>query len=206
MAGTKDWVPRQFPELTWNAGKQAESLALLCEYCIGTSKDARDWYERWRGPKKSAASALRLLAIVAAAVAGVIPLLGQIIPKTIGDQQVIPGINPLWSGVALAFAALLVLLDQFWGFTTGWVRYLLASQELAQELDMFCIDIEKEKISWDAGAPKPEEALATIEKCKDFLEGIHTIVRDETNEWAKDFKAVVAKLDKAAKPLRKTTP
>ena len=203
MAQTEDWKRREFPKLEWRDGELDKSLGALCGYAIGTGEDAQGWYERKLPWKRRLASALRFLAIVATAAAGVIPLLGHIYNEKSTNGST-PLIDPLWSGVVLAVAALFVLFDHFWGYTSAWVRYLLTSQELAQELDEFRVDLQNEKVSWDAKGPDRKSVLKVIKMCRSLVLRTHTIVRNETNEWAKEFRAIVKRMDEATKAARKT--
>ncbi|UCC29342.1 MAG: SLATT domain-containing protein [Phycisphaerales bacterium] len=204
MAMQEGWGFDELPELLWKNGQLAEPLAKLCDYAIGTARNFERWYIRKRKWKKHWASILRSLAIVAAAAAGVIPLLGQIFAETAESGAPSTWLNPLWSGVALAFAALFVLFDRFWGYTSGWVRYVLAAAALCQETDMFQFDMESAKVSWGDEGPTREEAKALIGECKDFLRRVHTIVRRETDTWALDFQRVVKQIDVATEGIGKT--
>ncbi len=64
---------------------------------------------------------LRVSAIACGAVAAILPILSQI--YTTDDKA---AIAPGWAAVALAGAAALVGLDRYFGFSSGWTRFMAA--------------------------------------------------------------------------------
>lgn len=65
-----------------------------------------NWYYRSKGPKSFWGVWLRFLSILLIALAGLIPLLADLIPRQFGEGSVV-AIAPGWSAVMLAIAALL---------------------------------------------------------------------------------------------------
>lgn len=206
MAKNKNWQPISFPKLIWDEGKLEEPLDELCQYAIATAEQARQWYEDWRPRKKYSAWLVRVLAILATGAAGIIPLLGPILSEATGNQSGVPGINPLWSSVALAIAALFVLFDRFWGFSSAWVRYLHTAQELAHETDRFRMQIEKAKLAWMSSGPTSTTAKEMIDMCESFVGMVHEIVGNETKDWATEFRAAIKQIDAGSKPSSQRKP
>ncbi|MEM1369551.1 MAG: SLATT domain-containing protein [Cyanobacteria bacterium P01_H01_bin.15] len=107
-----------FPsQLDWSPNQIAASLESVYEFVNNECREAIGWYYHKKRSKKFLGVFLRIGAIFAAAVAGVIPIIGEIFKE--GD---VPLISPAWSTIFLAIAAVLVALDQFGGATSGWVR------------------------------------------------------------------------------------
>lgn len=188
----QDLDPSPFPELSWQPSCLAKSLDELFHYVTGESERAIAWYLRKRKPMQWGGQLLRLGAIVAAGVAGVTPLLAEIF-----ESQGSPGVDPLWAAVALTAAGTLILLDRFWGFTSAWVRYMVASQELTAALDAFRIEWARHQLRWGGGEPEVEQADAMIGECREFLMRVRSVVGSETRIWARDFQRVLEQVDGA---------
>jgi SMODS and SLOG-associating 2TM effector domain 2 len=191
----KDLAPNEFPKIAWQQGKLAEPLGKLFDCVVKEANDSIQWYTQRRKPKQLGGQILRVGAIVFAAIAGLVPVVGEIFQDGNGR----PGIPPGWATVALGIAGLLVLLDRFWGFTSAWVRFMLSQQELGEALSKFEFEWEQDKISWEGQEPTVKQASAMIANCKAFMLQIHAIVRRETNMWAAEFQSVVAMVDQNAK-------
>lgn len=198
MTLTADLKPKQFPQLSWSDGDTVASLDQLCKYVTGEANEAINWYERRRAWKKRGARFFRVGAILATAVAGVIPILSEIFKASPGWP-----ISAGWASIAVAGALLLITLDRFAGFTSAWVRYLLAGQELGQILEAFRMEWEEEKLAWGGPQPTLEQTKVMVAKCKAFLIRVHALIREETLEWAVEFENVVRQIDRAAKPAAK---
>jgi hypothetical protein len=191
----KDLTPNEFPKIVWEPGKLAEPLEQLFACVVKEANDAITWYNVRRKPKQYGGQILRVGALIFAAIAGLVPILGEIFQ----DSERRPGIAPAWATVALGVAGLLVLLDRFWGFTSAWVRFLLAQQELSEALRNFEFDWAKEKILWAGTEPNIPQATAMIVSSKTFILQVHAIVRRETNLWASEFQNAITMVDQTAK-------
>jgi conflict system pore-forming effector with SLATT domain len=143
MRNPEDLTPNEFPKLAWQPGALAKPLDLLFDCVVKEASNSIEWYKIKRKPKQIGGQILRVGAIIVAAVAGLVPVVGEIFQDN-GKPRIAPG----WATVALAIAGLLVLLDRFWGFTSAWVRFMLSEQELGDALRKFQFDWEQDKISW----------------------------------------------------------
>jgi len=152
------------------------------------------WYQAKRQPAKRKGQALRMGAILLGAVAGLAPILAELFA-----QNGVPGINPLWSTVAMGVAGTFVLLDKFYGYTNSWVRYLLAERRLQEELKRFYCDWEVEQLAWKTPEPTSEQAAAMVKRCQRFLLQAHAVIAQETQAWVAEFQGVLRQLDEAAK-------
>jgi hypothetical protein len=93
----------------------------------------------------------------------------------------------------------LLLLDRFFGFSTGWMRYMateLQLRQIAQELQM---EWETQRASWKGDPPGEEQVQEMMARCRTFVSQVNTIVRDETNAWMAEFQSALSQIDEAAK-------
>lgn len=135
-----DLGPTERLQLSWEAGQIVTSLEALFERITEEAESAINWYLRAKRPKKCCAIWLRVGSIASVTVAGIIPILSQMF--TVEGR---PRIQPAWATVALGVAAALVLLDRFFGFSSGWMRYIATELNLRQLNQEFQLDWEAEK-------------------------------------------------------------
>jgi|GEM_PF-1170868 len=189
--------PRPFDAAPiWIAGKEAESLTTIFNVVRGHAVDTMQWYLRAKEGSKIGARCVRLGAIILAAGAGIIPTLSQMqLSQTNGRPLVEPG----WATVALATAALLVLLDQFFGFSSAWMRYMGTEMLIRRSFDEFQFDWEIEKSSWTNGTPPPAQIPIVLGRFRTFITQVNAAVEQETAAWIADFKTTLMTLDQSVK-------
>ena len=191
----KDLKSGDFPALHWEAEKLAEPLDQLCTYAKNQAQQSIDWYFRKRQLRRHFCRIFRLSAILLTAFAGLLPMINEIA----GPQQVL---HPLCAAVALGVAATLILLDRFYGFTNGWIRYLLTARQLIEALEAFHFEVERHKLSWGNPEPTPEQATMLLEQIWQFHKKALGIVNDETKGWAAEFTEAIKQLDEQVKTDR----
>ncbi len=179
----------KFDELSWKPSEYIDSLDKLYKYVLTETNSAMQWYSEKRRNKKVWGCGLRIGAVIATGVAGIIPVISQIAVS----------VNTLWATVAIAIAAILIALDRFAGFTSGWVRYMLAELEINQIQEAFYFDWEKSRFSYAETDPTPEQVKESLSQCKDFLLKVRGVVNDETSLWASEFQTALKEIEKATK-------
>ena len=191
----KDLKSGNFPALQWEAGKLAEPLDQLCAYAKSQAQQSIDWYFRKRQLRRYFCRIFRLSAILLTAFAGLLPMVNEIV----GSQK---ALHSLWAAVALGIAATLILLDRFYGFTNGWIRFLLTARQLIEALEAFHFEVERHKLSWGNPEPTPEQATMLLEQIWRFHKKALGIVNDETKGWAAEFTEAIKQLDEQVKTDR----
>ncbi|TCI04875.1 MULTISPECIES: SLATT domain-containing protein [Corallincola] len=183
-----------FPEdLQWTTEEQsAQALSQLFHYANRRCDGFREWYLKRIAVKKRAALSTRLGAIMSTTMAGIIPMLSTL-PMFAQSEW----LHAAWSSVALAVAALLVALDKFAGYTSGWIRYTLTEQKLRQRQQQFCFDWQRIKVLNTTDKP--------LEEVHQFLTDTQSLVHEETQQWAKEFQQHLSQWEKSgmASPTRK---
>lgn len=190
----KDFKPQEFPTFAeWGDLSSAANVAKLREYAEGLAQDAINWYYNGRHVRRILCRTCRFLAIVLTATAGILPILMEAYPSL--------RIRAMHSTLCLALAALWIALDRFWGFTSGWVRYLQTGQEISALVDGFRFDITHVQLSWSNGKPSSAQAEDCLLRIRAFVLQLHSIVRQETNAWAAEFAAALKDFDEQTKSL-----
>lgn len=188
-----DLRPARRSDLKWDAEYAEESLNTLFERAEQHGVQAIDWYLTAKRSKKRAAQGLRLGAIGATAAAGILPMLTQILVKTDGQLP----LQPVWASVALGVAALLVAIDHFFGFSSGWMRFITTEHHIRQILHQFQLDYDAERATWQGKPPTPEQVQRVLQCCRLFLTEVDGIIRKETEQWVVEFQSVLKQIDEA---------
>jgi hypothetical protein len=92
--------------------------------------------------------------------------------------------------------------DKFAGFTSGWVRFMLAEMELTRLRDGFRFDWQSARLAWQDGNPNKIQAAEMLARAKKFMEECGAVVAEETKVWAAEFQGVIRNLDDAAGKTR----
>jgi hypothetical protein len=190
----KDLIAEGFPrKLDWHTEQRWNSLDLLYDFVIRECEKAVNWYYLSKKSKSWLGYILRAGSTLAIAVAGVIPIIGEIYERSDGS----PLISPAWATVALAIAALFVALDRFGGYTSGWVRYVRTAQRLCILQADFCLDWEEYRFR----CPQltAEETREGILLCRTFLQNVNLEVQNETSAWAQEFQQALLEVDGLSK-------
>lgn len=184
-------------EFAWDSQNLAETLDKIVKSSEAHGVSAIDWYLTKKRRKKNTAIFLRFTVIVATAVAGVLPMFAQLsVAKSDAAQSSPWFVEPVWASIALAVAAFMLALDKFFGFSSGWMRFISTEHQIRQALHEFRLDYRIAQASWPSGQPKPEHTHQLLTRCKAFLTQVDTFIQNETNEWMKEFKDNLKKLNK----------
>lgn len=190
----------EYPKIIWKEDKLEECLKALEDYAIDFGTRNKEYYRNNSAYKRSLAKGLRILAILASAVAGVLPVLSQIS----ANNNKYP-IDPAWATVAVTVAITAIGLDRFFGFSSGWVRFITTEIKIESKIEQLRLSIENERFSWQGQPPTFDKAKATLGIIISFLNEISEIVKDETNTWVIEFQNVLQKLNEDLKVEAETT-
>jgi hypothetical protein len=198
---SRDIIPREFPQLNWAKERTAESLGLLRAYVIEDAQQALQWYSSKRGVKKRMAQCLRCLAIAFTGGGGLTPLFSKL---TEVDGS--PWFDPIFGAIFLGLAAILILLDKFFGFTSGWVRFMKAEQQIGRLLKGFLFEYDQLRLTWPETGASSEQTLRCLTLCRTLVLDVDGVVQRETDAWVAEFQQVLKQIesaaDQAAQPAR----
>ena len=97
-----------------------------------------------------------------------------------------PDLQP-WGYLLIGIGGGLLLFDRLFGISAGWMRFIIAAFEIDALLDDF--RMRWLKIPLEA---KDNEAIDTfrahIVAAEDAINGIHTIILQETGAWRSEFQ------------------
>ena len=183
--------------LKWDLQNLETSLDKLFKFTLGKGQGSVAWYQRKSAPKRNWAQITRVTSIVAAAIGAIWPVLSQM---PVGENAAVEiFFNPAWASVALAIAAAAIALDKFFGFSSGWMRFITSQMQIQKLLDAFEYDWMKERASWHDQQPSYEQAQVMIAKCAALAANVAKIEEDETRAWTQEFRSALENLEQTSK-------
>lgn len=197
MAKRKDITTN---DLAWEPGDITVSLEGLFKFVKGRVTGAIDWYLKSKKCKKRWAILLRVISILLASAAALIPILSQIILSEKGEQI----IAPAWASVALVLAGVFVALDRFLGYSSSWIRYISTELRLQTLLDKFQVEWQCERSKWKETGPEDEQIQAMCTKAKELIQQADKLILEETNKWITEFQSVLKQIDELVKTKEET--
>jgi hypothetical protein len=191
----RDVRPHIFPDITWKNVDPVESLDKIYKYVIHTSENGSNWYYIKRNHKRRMGVTIRYGAIFLTAFAGLYPLIITIVH----NLCITTNLDPTWSAIAIGVAALLFAVDKFGGYTSAWIRYVVAGQNIDNERELFYLKWQAGLQKFETSPDSIEQVQPMIEECRSFLARIQTIISNETNQWVTEFQNALKNIEDSAK-------
>lgn len=179
----------------WNDSDPMASLASLFGSACARAQEQIGWYKthvRW---KRRFSWCLRAAALIFISIGSLLPLAGAA-SLTLGLSP-----NKVYFGfgyVAFAIAAGCVGFDRFFGFSSGWLRYIKTQLILESGFDQFRLDWVSLLAKVAGGKPTPDQVQTMIKRLETFVQFTDSQVQQETNAWILEFQTNLAELAKAA--------
>jgi len=188
--------------LKWDEYKEKqphEALASIYAYITSSSKEICEWY--WKSIKSK-----RKAALLARGVAFGLVILGtafQIYATTLEP----PSAKLWWSQFAiasLAVAALVLVGDRAFGWSSGWTRYITTVTTMENLTRAFQLEWAKHLVS-KAGPLDTADIKALFDLARGLEQELLKLQADETTKWVTEFNAGIALLESAIKTQREET-
>lgn len=192
--------------LKWGTKEEIqESLKELYGYAEGVAEEAIYWYGYSKRKKAWKSRLLRFLAIILTAVGGLTPIissLGWSTQKAAGTQELNIGqLGYLFLGLAAACIG----LDRYFGFSSGWMRYITTKMTLERTMSEFRFDWAMMVAKFGAKEPTPDQVQLMIQRGKEFLSVVNNYLNQETQEWVSEFRTNLAEIERTAKAQAETS-
>src|ERR1051325_341596 len=196
----------QVQNLKWKTDEEIQtSISALYQYAEASANDAIEWYRKSKRHKAQASQLLRFLAIVLTTIGGLTPIIGGLGLSTLqlrGTFNINVGqLGYLFLGLAAAWVG----LDRFFGFSSGWMRYLTTKMTLERALSEFRLDWAMMVAKLGEKSPTLDQVQLMIQRVKEFLLAIDNQVEQETQSWVSEFKTNLAEIEKTAKTQGEAT-
>lgn len=179
---SKDLVHQPIQQLLWDKENRQTSLNTLYQYAVCQALQSIQWYLTKKQSKKTGARLLRFFTIICVMVAGVIPILSDIMAI---DGEL--SLNPSWASLALIIAASLIGLDRYYGLSNSWMRFLTTEKKISKALQAFQIDWEIYNAELKGYTPDDRQLGDMLAKCQTFLATLNEMIDNEITEWRTQF-------------------
>jgi len=181
-------------ESLWKPEQILESIEQIRRDAKTFANDAVAWYYGKKNSKARASQVCRALSIIFISIGSLMPVLGSV--GVISTK--IPGLSE-WGYVFLGVGAAFIALDKFFGFSSGWTRYVLTAQIIQKTIYSFDLDWTKLQARLGNRAPGPSEIDEFLQIAKTVYESIMGQVAQETQQWAAEFQQSIADLESMTK-------
>jgi len=165
-------------------------LVDIHRYVLENAQREVGWYASSLGSKRRWSRILRGGALLFAAAAAALPLVNTaLLEASSGGSEPLP---TTLVTLFLALASGLVVYDKFWGFSSGWLRYMKTRQLLENRIEAFHLDWAA---AWSASSAPERDPAAFFPLARAFLDDINLLVGEETNAWIQEFNASLQSLE-----------
>ena len=195
--------PPQWTPPSWQPEQVQKCLDSMRQYVESDVEGAIHWYYAKKPWKAWASQLLKFLTLVATGLGGLLPIVSAtgIFSSGLPEAQrqlrnlQVNQIGYLCFGLAAAFLA----FDKYFGYSTGWMRYITTAMSLETALRNFRLDWAR-TTSGLAGAPPSGAVLESLlQKIQDFCAAARTLVEKETQAWVMEFQTNLSQLEREAK-------
>lgn len=202
----QDIVVTKFERLQWHTPEESEgSINELYRYAEANAQNAIGWYLYNKKSKSWWSRRLRLFSIFLATLGGLAPVVLSIgwLSFDTGEQQqwgssaaaIVGQLGYLW----LALAAGCIAIDKFFGFSSGWMRYMKTAQSLMNSLSEFRLDWAMMVSQLGEKSPTNDQVQLMIQKLKEFILAVDALVEQETLAWIAEFQTSLSEIERTVK-------
>lgn len=179
-------------EWKWNPGQGEAALLKIHDGVMQKVQGIIQWYYDKKKWKAWWSQLLRAAAIVLTTVGGLIPLVSSLGWLTFISIDKSGQLPYLFLGVAAGCVG----LDKFFGFSSGWIRYITTALALEKARDAFNLDwiALETKANLNPGERLPQ----MLQRLSQFSSLIDTLVEQETQAWVNEFQSSLSQFEKAA--------
>jgi hypothetical protein len=188
--------------LEWTDQQREPSISAIADQASKKAREISEWYLSKKARKQRWAVRYRGGAIICTAVAAVLPVLSQM---QVNVPLLGTSVQPALASIVLALAGTLIALDQFGGFSSAWMRFVAAEMKIKSLHSEFELDYQAERASWRGQPPTDEQMQRALSRIKIFVQGMNSVVEDETNTWIQEFKATLKTIEDQAKSAAEAT-
>ena len=130
------------------------------------------------------------------ALTGILPIIQQLVGNYIDSIKNIP---PAALSLSVALAGILLALDKFFGYSSGWIRYITTEMAIKQAQEQFELDWQAAYASFGGKEPTNEQVQAVIAMIRTFTGRLNTLISNETAQWVAEFKESLRQMDEQSK-------
>ena len=187
-------LPTELWNLSWKDLDLDSSLVVLRGYVESEARRQIDWYLRKMKLKSLASTVLRFVAIALFVVGALVPVLkATLMPDTV---KRLPFDFAEAGYLLIGIAGGCIALDRFFGYSTGWIRYMTSALALDKSLEEFRMEWARHLAKLRGGLPNEIQLDQLLLTCETFSLAIRSQVEQETKAWVIEFRSNLAQLER----------
>jgi hypothetical protein len=195
----KNITPIPFPgKVGDDEAAKSTYVAEIYQYACKKAEGTINWYLKKKTSKQNISRFLRFLAISLTTIGGLVPLIiaSNVLPEATPQKAIGYG---QFGYIALALAGACVFIDKFFGFSSGWMRYVITAMTLHRLRDEFNLDWAIISSSAQSQPPNASVREIMLKRVQIFLLDVMREVESETATWAAEYSTSLAELEKSTK-------
>jgi hypothetical protein len=186
--------PIDLSKLSWKDPDVEKSLSVLNQYVEDEAQKQIQWYWDKKRAKAHMSMFLRFVAIILFALGGLVPIVKATLPPALSAK--FPFDFGQSGYLLIGIAAGCIGLDRFFGYSTGWIRYVTTAMAIEKSLEEFRLEWTRNMAKMRGAAPTPEQLETLIQTCAVFSLAIKSQVEQETKAWVVEFQTNLSQLEK----------
>ena len=184
----------QLWNLSWKDLDIDSSLMVLRGYVENEAQRQIDWYYGKMRLKSLALTVLRFVAIALFVVGALVPVLkATLTPDAV---RKLPFDFAEAGYLLIGIAGGCIALDRFFGYSTGWIRYMTTALAIDKSLEEFRMEWARNLAKLRGGAPTEIQLDQLLLTCETFSLAIRSQVEQETKAWVIEFRSNLAQLER----------
>jgi hypothetical protein len=185
----------------------ARALEYIRQYAEKKILAEWSWYHDKKQFNAGRSQWIRWLALVFTIVGGLIPLLIALFSGRPEWPWFMTAFGAIRIGqigyLVLAIAAGFILMDRYFGYSTAWMRYIVAMQTIEKAREGFRLDwtvLARRLPLVTAGTPEQTELLERmIQRARALILEVKDASEKETQAWIVEFQSSLSQLEKDLK-------
>jgi SMODS and SLOG-associating 2TM effector domain 2 len=186
--------PIDLSKLSWKDADIENSLSVLHQYAEDQAQKQNQWYWDKKRAKAHMSMFLRFVAIILFALGGLVPIVKATLPATVVAK--FPFDFGQSGYLLIGVAAGCIGLDRFFGYSTGWIRYITTAMAIEKSLEEFRLEWTRNMAKMRGTPATPEQLETLIQTCAAFCLAIKSQVEQETKAWVVEFQTNLSQLEK----------
>jgi hypothetical protein len=169
-----------------------DAITATHQEVIERATKSADWYVDNQVWMKRLSKSIRLMSIVLFALGGLIPMIHSLLLENEFPFKIVN-----LGYISIATAGTLLLLDKFFGFSSGWIRFITTHMEMKRKIVEFEMRWKIETYGKNLAEISEEEGKLLLSMLADFVSQINEIMYQETNAWVAEFQSNLAELQRS---------
>lgn len=187
----------------WADADRHKQLIELYKQTETETLSAITWYKSKKRAKAFFSRFLRTVAIAASVAGGMMPVLAGV--RYFEENWLWdPNLMSQSGYIMIAGAAACILIDKFFGTSSGWIRYIVTALGIERTLIEFRATFAMKLVELGGAEPKLDETRAFHTLALDMRKNVQQQVQNETAAWAQEFQQSTAELEKLVSQQRQT--